>query len=237
MKKLVIVLLVLMATTVHAGMRIDAGARVLFPSLKGSLDQSSLNGINFKDDLALPENNTAFEVYGNYLARDFSVRAFHCFSSLMTGTGLLYPGQFPLEKDSKGDVRNEPKLVQSSLGFSTGRLEIGVPYRFTEAVIEPQAIMEWTSGSLAITGEDYFKEVSLNSTKIGAGVHFMALLQPGYSVSGRMNITSLGSVAEIGLTRYTIGSFMSVGLRHQTLRLRGVSLLTSGVYAEIGMMF
>ena len=239
----------------------DAGVDISFPSIVGSLQQPGLNDISLSDDLGLLRKKPEMEAHASWVNVDYSVRAFHSFLLPLTGVGIIYPGQFLVSKDKK----EEFKAVESSMSFGSGRLELGLRYHYNKTVsdmnnilnwshdkfgvpdrylfpgwrivIEPQIVIAWTRGSLNIGGENFEREVSLNSLGCGAGVHFEALFNPGYAVLGKINATSTVKNFEVGFKKYTRNNAFSVGYRHQHVKTGDVSLTTNSPYFEVGFKF
>lgn len=208
--------------------KIDIGFTVIAGKWGATLESP---GINFQDQLGFDKNATSFEAYCGVFMPVFSVRASHQFQKSESGNGNIL-----IASTEKG-AEVKAILVASSMGISSSRLEIGNPMRFGDFFIEPMAVVQCNNVNYSIMGKDYNVNKSINTTEVGLGLHTSLLLTRGSMLDVRATGTQNSNHVEAGWLGFNRDFFWGVGVRHDRLKVGGVSFAVSGPSITAGIMF
>jgi opacity protein-like surface antigen len=216
-----------------ADMRIAAGITGLFDKQTATITQPKLNDINLNDDLGINKNVSLYEFHGGIYFRDFSIRGFYFQNRNNDGSGILNDGQFKKDKDTE----KKPKPVNSTFGFRASRIEMGMPFVYTNTILEPFVVASATHSNLNIQGDKLNLDFSNIKSGPGMGVTIIQKAASNANVTLKAYKTNIDSLVEIEYTNYSPGMFWKAGYSWRRFDSGNINLNLSGPKIEIGVRF
>ena len=214
--------------------RVTAGITGLFDKQTATITQSALNDINLNDDLGITNNVSLYEFYAGIHFNDFSMRGYYLQNRSQDGIGTLKEGQF--KKTDKDDKRKFIP-VNSTFGFRVYRFEMGLPFIYTNTILEPFIVASTTNSNLNMQGEKLNLDLSNTKSSPGFGVAIIQKAASNANVTFKAYKTNIDSLIELEYVSYSQNMFWKAGYSWRRFNLDNINLNLSGPKVEIGVVF
>jgi hypothetical protein len=218
----------------NADIRTTGGITGLFAKQTATISQATLRDISVVDDLNISKNTNVYEINAGIYFKDFTIRGFYLQNRNQEGSGQISDGQWKREKDDK---KTTPLPVDTTFSFRASRVEMGLPFYYTNTVFEPFVVGSVINADLTIQGEKVNIGVSSTKSGPGIGVSIVQRTAQNANITVRGYKTNIDSLLEAEYTAYSNNCFWKVGYSWRQYIFPNLALNFIGPTVQVGVVF
>ena len=214
MKKLVLLIVCLMVMGSVANAQVTAGLNTIFYK---SVETNYHLGQDFEN------SGTLYEGFALVNARGVALRGYHLFNK-----SYSIPACLPAK-----DKNSKPTPANLDSNFFASRIEMGLPFYYHRALLEPFVVNSYTKNYYTISGDKVNYSKDLTNITPGFGVAYSQIVAGNQNVSAKYFLTPKDSYLNLQYSWFNSKSSMGIGYTFRTYD----NIRISGPFLNVSLVF